>query len=173
MKEVNHIMCPKGFESTNDWDSHRNMLWLALCNTKGKVVELGSGDGSTDLLMSYCAFNQRVFKSFETNVTWAQRTGSAIVKSYLEPLTESRIRREQNFGMLFIDCAPAEIRKELIFDYRNISDVILVHDSELSSSYVYGLESVLNSFKYRLNYAPSGNPHTTAISDSVNVEEWV
>ena len=71
-----------------------------------------------------------------------------------------------------MDCAPAEIRKELIEKYANIAKVIVVHDSEESSSFCYDLIGILSTFKYRINYEPIGNPHTTIISNFIDVSQW-
>ena len=75
-------------------------------------------------------------------------------------------------GLMFIDAAPAEIRKLLISKYKDIP-VMVIHDTEPGAEYVYGMNEVLSSFKYRLDYQPEGKPHTTAVSNYINVCEWV
>ncbi len=164
-KTVTHIDCPKGWESTNDWDSHKPALWLALKNTDGDVVELGSGFGSTPFLKLYCAENNREFITYETNEEWAEKTGSIFTSDYFKTLGK--------IDLLFIDAAPGEIRKELIHHYKDIANVIVVHDVEYGAEYVYGMGVILSSFKHRLNYEPIGEPHTTVVSDKINVCDWV
>lgn len=170
---VAHIEVPKEWEGVDDYSSHRPMLWLALKNTNGKVVELGCGEGSTPLFKSYCNDAKRVFKSYELYEDWASRMGGQLVSSYLLPLAQIKYNGEENYSLLFIDSAPGEQRKDLVDSYRNSADIIILHDTEIWTQSIYGITEVLNSFKYRLNYYPVGNPGTTALSNTVNVCEWV
>lgn len=173
MKEVTHIEVPKEWEITNDWDSHRPLLFLVLKNTDGKVVELGSGDGSTELLKNYCNGTIREFRSYENNKEWSEKTGSKYVHSYKEPLMKKIITGEKNFNVLFVDCAPGEIRKNILFDYNSYAEVIVVHDSEDGADYVYGMKDILSTFQYRIDFKPEGMPQTTAVSNFINIENWV
>jgi len=76
-------------------------------------------------------------------------------------------------NLIFIDSAPGDERKLLVDKYRDIADVIVIHDTEEGAQDIYGTRDVLNSFKYRLDYYPVGMPGTTALSNTVNVCEWV
>lgn len=165
IKTVTQISVPKEWVSLNDFDSHRPLLYLSLKNTDGLVIELGSGFGSTPLLQDYCNDTNREFTTYETNKEWSEKTGSVYTDTYFKEIGQ--------IGLLFIDCAPAEIRKELIKKWVNESKVIVVHDSEKSSQFCYGLEPTLTQFKYRLDYEPVGKPHTTIISNEINVCDWV
>lgn len=73
---------------------------------------------------------------------------------------------------MFIDGKPGEQRKELIEKHRNNAHVIVVHDTEPGAEYVYGMAEILSTFKYRLDYEPEGEPHTTAVSNFINVCDW-
>lgn len=174
--EITHIDCPKEWESANDWDSHLPMLYRALEKTTGNITEIGSGLGSTPKLSRYCIANSRRFFSFETNKEWAEKTGSVYISNYLNLASlfeDDGIRRlYMDIGLLFIDCAPGDIRKDLITLFANNAKVIIAHDTESGADYVYGMAEVLNTFKYRLDYKPEGKPHTTAVSNYINVEEW-
>lgn len=164
-KTVTHIDCPKEWESANDWDSHRPLLWLALKNTSEDVVELGSGLGSTPLLKKYCNDSQRELVSYETNEEWARKSGSIFTDSYFKTLG--------NIDLLFIDAAPAEVRKELIEYYKDMANVIVIHDTEIGAEYCYGMSNVLSKFKYRLDYQPKGNPHTAIVSNTIDLTKWL
>jgi len=155
---------PKEWQITNDWDSHKPALWFALKNTSEDVVELGSGFGSTPLLKKYCDDNNREFITYETNKEWAESTGSIFVKDYFRTLGK--------LDVVFVDAAPGEIRKDLINHYRD-ANVIVVHDSEPSANYVYGMKDILGTFKYRIDFQPHSYPHTTIVSDKINIEEWI
>jgi hypothetical protein len=172
-KTVTHIPCPKEWESTNDWDSHRPMLWLSLKNTPGLVIEVGCGNGSTQLIQNDCYNRHRSFVSFETNKEWATLFANTwLVDNYSKGVATYMDRHEiDKASLIFIDCAPAEERKHLLRLYSN-SLVLLIHDTEPTAEYVYGMKEVLNGFKYRLNYAPEGLPHTTAVSNVIDLIQW-
>lgn len=167
-KTVTHIDCPKEWESLNDWDSHKPLLKMCIDNTNGNIVEFGSGYGSTDAI-SKLSSTDRLFVSLENNKEWAEKIGSTFVGDYFN-LNKINIFNPE---LVFIDCAPAEIRKPLIEKWKEIVDVILVHDTEIGSNYVYNLANTLAEFKYRLHYAPKGKPHTTAVSNTIDVTQWV
>lgn len=164
-KTVTHINCPKEWESENDWDSHRPALWIAFKYTNYNVVELGSGFGSTPLLRLACSISGREFISYETNKDWAEKTGSIFTDTYFHELGK--------IDLLFIDAAPGEQRKDLIELHKDNADVIVIHDTEEGAQNIYGIREILNSFKYRLNYYPKGNPGTTALSNKIDVTTWI
>lgn len=166
-KQTKHIDCPQDWQSTNDYDSHRPLLYMAINRVPGSVYELGCGYGSTELIQKYCTARTRI--SAETNKQWAAKFDNVIlIDSYFDILPPI-----ERLGVIFIDCAPGEIRKELLEYWANHANVLLVHDSEPTAEYVYGLSGVLNGFKYRVDYCPPEKPHTTAVSNFLNIEEWV
>ena len=57
--EINHIETPKEWFGQLDYGSHLPLLYLALNNSEGSVVELGSGKCSTPLLQDYCREKNR------------------------------------------------------------------------------------------------------------------
>lgn len=166
IKTVTHIPVPPEWESTNDWDSHRPMLWLMCENINGGVIEFGSGLGSTHLLNDKLG---GLFFSFDNNKDWCDKTGA----TYSSDLVAIKVNGcKDNLQCVFIDAAPAEIRKPLIENWKD-TPIIVVHDAEIGSDYVYGLKGILSTFEYRLNYEPDGKPHTTVVSNFVNVTEWI
>lgn len=167
-KSVTHINCPEEWGIKDDYSSHRPALWLALSNTSGDVIELGCGEGSTELMSDYC-FNvkrRRKFISFEKNAAWAEKIGAMKVDDYksINPMF---------CGMVFIDSAPGEERKYLIARYFHCADVVVVHDTEGGAYHVYQMEEIIQTFKYRLDFTPDGMPHTTILSNSIDVTKWV
>lgn len=176
MAVIKHIEVPEEWESTNDWDSHRPLLYLALKNKGGDVIEMGSGLGSTLLLDKECYNSDRRFLTVENNDEYVTYNvfGHIIFDEYLTLEEEwPEVINNLDVGILFIDCAPGEIRKDLIEKWTGKAEVIIVHDSEIGAEYVYGLSSILSTFKYRLDYQPEGKPATTAVSNFVNVSEWI
>lgn len=169
--QTKHIEVPKEWESINDWDSHRPLLYLAHTIMDGLTVEAGCGYGSTPMLESLNS-DVHSFLSLETNDEWRIKmkaeTGALIAK--LNNWDNMPIKPCEVF---FCDCAPAEDRKILIDKMRDTAKVIVVHDTEQGAEYVYGMANVLSKFKYRLDYQPEGKPHTTAVSNYVNVCKWI
>jgi hypothetical protein len=175
-KTVTHIDCPEEWEGKDDYSSHRPMLWLALNNTEGNVAEFGMGHGSTMLIDKFCGKQNRAFNSYETNHEWlglvygsydnwwGNLQGWAGAYSNIELVKHS---------VLFIDSAPGEERRDLIKINSGICDVIIVHDTEPGAQPIYGTTEALNSFKYRLDYYPKGNPGTTALSNKIDVAQWI
>lgn len=163
---VNAIPVPAEWQPTSDWDSHRPLLYLATEKAPaGYVLEMGCGDGSTPLLQN-CG---RKLYSFETNDEWREKyTGVQKVRDYNEIWAGGILA-----AIVFIDSAPGEQRKDLIAKWARNADCIVVHDTEPGADYVYGMKDILNSFNYRLDYEPEGNPHTTVVSNSIDVTQWV
>lgn len=160
---------PEEWQSTNDWDSHRPLLWLAVNKCIGNVIEVGCGYGSTLLLQNYCKQNNQWFISLDNNKEWVDKFDAT---DYAEDLIGCACSY-QPCAVLFIDFAPGELRGNAISEMSNDADVIVVHDTEPGAEYVYGMKEILSTFKYRLDYQPEGMPHTTAVSNTVNVCTWI
>ena len=170
-KVVSKIDCPGYWQSTNDWDSHRPLLWLACENTTGKIVEAGMGDGSTMLFESLGW--KRTVLHYDNNKEWVDKFSDNVLSSFVVNDWFEYGLFGSKISLLFVDLAPGETRKDVIEKYKDEAKVILVHDSEPSANYVYGVADVLSKFKYRLDYTPEGYPHTTAVSNFVDVTKWV
>lgn len=169
-KIVHSIDCPERWESLNDWDSHRPLLWLACENTEGKIIEAGMGHGSTRLLESIIG---RSIGHFDNSKQWILDLKEHYLSStYVINWLDDGLFGD-NIGLLFVDLAPGEVRKDVIEKYKDEAKVILAHDTEPGANYVYGMADVLSTFKYRLDYAPEGKPHTTAVSNFVDVTKWL
>lgn len=178
------------FVSTNDWDSHRELLYHAInVIPHDHFYEFGIGYGSTPLLEKW--YNEvnplgKEFYSYETNKKWVDkfvteeysiglREGSFVNKNHCLVFADDymRWRPVTENCIMFIDCAPGELRKDLISKWSKTAKVIIVHDSEDGADYVYNMSGVLSTFKYRFDYKPEGKPHTTAASNYIDVSKWV
>jgi hypothetical protein len=170
-KIVHSIDCPEMWESVDDYSSHRPLLWLACENTDGKIIEAGMGDGSTSLLEGLSW--KRSVVHFDNNKQWIYNLKEYVVSAnYVINWLDDGIFGNK-INLLFVDLAPGEVRKEVIEKYKDEAKVIVAHDTEPGANYVYGMADVLNSFKYRLDYTPEGKPHTTAVSNFIDVTKWV
>lgn len=177
MIEYTHIEAPEEWQSTNDYDSHRELIYFILKYIGGTFIEVGCGYGSTLLLQK--AEREKTIKlfSFDNDKLWASKFNNVSVLVDLINLTsilkdDGMKRLFGDIDILFIDSKPGEQRKELIEKFANHAKVIIVHDTEETANYVYGMKDILNSFKFRINYTPEGKPHTTAVSNFINIEEW-
>ncbi len=167
VKRVTKIDCPKEWLPMNDYSSHRHLLYLALKNTNGTVVEFGCGYGSTPLVKAYCESVSREFISLETNGIWvAKFEGTELIDSFANYVND-------NIGLLFIDGQPGEERKERLMQFSPLAKVLVVHDTQQSADYCYGMSGILSTFKYRLDFTPEGLPETTAVSQTIDVTKWI
>lgn len=166
-KQVTYIEVPEDWVSTNDYDSHRELLYLALKNNSEchPFAEFGSGFGSTPLLKKYCKEEGINFFSWDTDKEWCKKTGSLYIRTFKHILLP-------NGYIIFIDGKPGEERKELLGMHKD-KYILIAHDTEEGANYVYGMADVICTFKYRLDYKPEGKPNTTAVSNFVNICEWI
>lgn len=190
-KQVTHIECPEEWLSTNDWDSHLPLLWLSLKSEPYlSLYEFGIGFGSTPKLKDFFNKKKSHFSSIETNSEWVNKFTDGYCLDDSFPLHGIPLYRHEGHDiwylgkysdftsiskphLLFIDCAPAEARKELLLNLCDGGHVFIIHDTEEGAEYVYGLKGMLSTFKYRLDYQPEGKPHTTAVSNSIDVTKWM
>ena len=175
---VKEIQVPPEWEITNDWDSHRPMLWLATQNKGLDIVEMGSGNGSTLLLDTWChnAEDSKFLSIEDTPEKGVMPIyGYSIIRDGYLKIRDRwpEIFKSFEVGILFVDCAPGETRKTLIEEWANEADVIIAHDTEESAQYVYGMSEILYTFKYRLDYQPECKPHSVAVSNFIDVTKWI
>ncbi len=167
VKRVIKIDCPKEWIPMNDYSSHRHLLYLALKNTNGTVVEFGCGYGSTPLVKAYCESVGREFISLETDPIWASKfEGTEVIDNFGNYVND-------NIGLLFSDGKPGEERKDRLQQFAPLAKVIVVHDTQQSADYCYKMAAILSTFKYRLDFTPEGLPETSCVSNFVNVCEWI
>lgn len=164
---MSDLQLPSEFEVTDEYNSHRPLLWMALEHSAGLAIEYGCGYGSTPILQHYCRMNNRPFASFETNADWAAKFSYVTfrVPSYLELIAPY-------CALLFIDSAPGEERAQLLQQGRNKATILVVHDTEPGAEYVYHIQDTLNTFPYRCDLLVPGYPQTTAVSMEYDFKEW-
>lgn len=161
------LFLPAEWAVTNDYNSHRPLLYKAIDATKGKVIELGSGYGSTELLADYCKAHNRTFYSLETDPKWIKFPATQLITNYY------KADKFLPCAVLFIDCAPGELRKELIEYYKDLDVwMMVIHDTEPGAEYVYHMADILSQFKYRADCIYPGHPSTTAVSNEFNFRGW-
>lgn len=160
----------------SNWNSYLPLLWLALENTSGDVVELGMGDGSTEKLHEYCKDTARNLYSYETNEEWFRRherfRTSKHKIEWVGNNWQIMIERHRHpIGVLFSDEAPGEMRKYNVSMFCNLAQVIVVHDSEPSNDHGYKFSLVRPLFKYAKDFEYPG-ANATAFSNFIDVSKW-
>ncbi len=185
---LDHPEIPDSWMPVDDFSSHRPMLYRAIMNMHHMgFFEFGTGQGSTPLLQSLYAekFPANDCISYESDYQWFELIKD---KSYNAIEYDDNIWAHKNHtlfyepnymhvnvwkgSIVFIDCAPAELRKYLISKHSNIAKLIIVHDTEPDAEYVYGLSEILNSFKFRCDLIVEGAPHTTVVSNLYEFNNW-
>lgn len=184
---LDHPEIPADWMPVDDFSSHRPLLYRAIINTAHSTfIEFGTGFGSTPVLKEYYKkWREKDFISYENNREWFEKmitdeykrdareyTGAENGNHYLgyyENLLSINIWKG---SIVFIDCAPAELRKELICKHAGQAKLIIVHDTEPGAEYVYGLSEILNSFKYRCDLIVEGAPATTVVSNLYEFNNW-
>lgn len=162
------MIIPKEWHPEGDYTSHRPMLYHIITMVQDNVTEFGCGLESTPFLADLCNCLGKDFVYYETTAEWFKkvelrlhilglRNESWIINDYMdiEPVN----------GILFVDSAPGEQRKDLIKKHAPFAKVIIVHDTQEDIQGVYGIRDALNSFKYRIDLHIEGLPSTTALSN--------
>lgn len=159
------------------WNSYLPLLWKALQETEGDVIELGIGDGSTHKLHDYCKENGRNLFSYESNKEWFFKFDSLqsplhrleYVGHNWEILYEQQINRP--ISVIFSDEAPGHMRKYNVSMFAQTAQVIVVHDAEESNDHGYRLSWVKPLFKYyKMDQRPGAS--TAAFSNFIDVTKW-
>ena len=122
--------------------SHYPVLARAVTMTIGPVLELGMGWGSTPLLHALCTAQDRRLWSADSDIDWVKRFepfasdgqhGMDVLPPGGLPIT-LRIP----WSVVFIDCAPGEIRKDLALKLKDHAEFIILHDAETDGYYGKG-----------------------------------
>jgi len=152
---------------TNNDLNHRILLWEAMKLTKGKVVEFGSGHGSTPYLRRHCYDSTRLFESYDHNPDWAKATGAELVAN-----KDWNTVRLEDVDVLFIDHAPGEDRKTRIAQYANIAKIIVIHDTEPPADHGYQTRALYPAFKYWVEVRTNG-AWATMVSNHIDLTPTV
>ena len=169
------------------WGGHAVVLFSALYATQGAILELGSGWFSTSTIHNVAVVEQsRDAYTVDSDVHWLAKFTAmgnshhtfAYVSNVSQPgaFTDTpykpqrldswdRVWRRQ-YGLVFVDHAPGERRHVDIQIFRNLTDVMLIHDTDNPTGYKF--EPLLSTFRYRYKFRrrPSINSYTDVVSDT-------
>lgn len=152
-------------KNVSNENNHRLLLWHALEMTEGLVVELGSGHGSTPYISKYCADAGREFKTYDSSPEWAQRMSSELVNDW-------NTLQLSNVSVLLVDHAPGERRKIDIVKYKDVADIIVVHDTEPAADHGYQVRQHFPKFKYIAEVKGMG-AWATILSNKLDVRKMI
>lgn len=145
------------------YGSHQSVLVKYVMKTNGYVIELGCGDYSTPILHEICA--DRLLISADSNKEWASKFYKYITESHCVEWVYDWdkyikwILGLDNISVIFIDHAPGERRQQDIITLANVSDYLVIHDTDADC---YGYD--FSSFKYKKTYVDY-LPATTVVSN--------
>lgn len=175
----------KFISDLSHWNSYLPILWEALENTEGDIIELGIGPGSTEKLNNYSRSNKRSLLSYESSREWYDQYSHLMAQTVWHHITyvghnwtilhehwahlQMLAGGERKIGVLFSDEAPGEMRKYNISMFCNIAQVIVAHDSENDHGYKFSLVEPLFKYVKKFEYKGVG---TTAFSNFVDVSLW-
>jgi hypothetical protein len=153
------------------YETHRRALCEAVLRTRGPIVELGAGDGSTPALHEVAVATGRCIWTFDHDAAWVSR----FLPLRCEHHFVARVRcwddcplETQFWSVAFVDHAPAERR---VIDIRRLAyraEVVVVHDTEAAE---YGYDAIEGCFDHRWDYRE--HPQwTTVFSNYVDVSTW-
>lgn len=145
-------------KDVQNWNNHAHLLWEALELTKGEVVEMGMGQGSTPLLHQYCKDTNRRLYSYDNNLDWYSKfthfTSDHHTLTYT--IDWDIVSTKHRPSVVFIDHAPGERRKIDIERFRDRADIIVCHDTEPAADHGYQMRAGLLKFKYIKEFKSEG-----------------
>lgn len=160
-------------EGIENWNNYWPLLALALDATGGAVLELGMGDGSSEKLHRFCEAAGRPLSSFDSNGDWAARfrhLASPTHSIQYAPDWSATGIESVPWGVALIDHAPAERRHIDIRNLRLCAGIIVIHDSEPSST-AYMLDRIWPLFRYRVDVQTDA-AWASAVSNVFDLHKW-
>lgn len=161
------------FTPTNNDLSYYPLLFMALESTKGDVVEMGTGHGSTKLLHDYCEGKRDLF-SYDEKEEWGSKFYNLRTEGHdVEVIKDWDFveRRHQDAEVIFIDHAPGERRKEDILNFQRTKGILVCHDTEPAADHGYQMRQHFGLFKYKVEVQTSG-AWATALSNEIDITKW-
>lgn len=173
------------FTPTNNDLSYYPLLYKALEATKGEIIEMGTGHGSTPLLHEYVQRNKgRTLHSYETDKTWLDKFVGTANSNHTFTLLDRTAwdvcsSMHHSPSVVFIDHAPGERRKEDVLLFKDIAEIIVIHDTEPTGAGDYQVRQHFGKFKYCVEVMSNwhdpreAGAWATALSNTIDITKWV
>lgn len=157
----------------NEYASHQPVLIDIIRRTTGPVLELGAGEGSTELLHHLCKADRRSLLTVDDNAEWIDkyrdRLHSADHEFICAPLPGILDRREitgRDWEIVFLDQGEWISRAECLMYFKDRVKFIILHDSlYYPENGIFGKIISLGSFGVRV--APGSEVEAVATYDDV------
>lgn len=164
------------FIPTNNDLSYYPLLYKALEATKGDIIEMGTGHGSTPLLHDYATLNKRTLLSYETEREWLikfEETANDYHKFYhlCRECWDVCSKMNQSPSVVFIDHAPGERRKVDLVLFAHKAEIVVIHDTEPTGAGDYRVRELFGHYKYVVEVATTG-AWATALSNKIDLTGW-
>lgn len=153
------------------YTTHISTLLVALQATNGKVIELGGGQSSTPLLHWVCKAADRKLVTYESDETYYQyeRTFRSPMHSIRKVSDWDDVEIEPA-GVVFVDHLPPERRAIEAIRFKDVADLIVIHDTERDCSQ-YHTRRIWPHFKYQYTWK-EGRPWTSIVSNKIDVVDF-
>lgn len=151
------------------------LLYKALESTKGAVLEMGMGFGSTPLLNEYCKKKARKLFSFDFNLSWKEKFDDLLHedhKSFLIKDWDDVFNNYSDASLIFIDHSPGERRKVDLELFKDTKGIVVIHDTEPTGAGDYRVRPLFNLYKYVVEVQTEG-AWATALSNEIDITKWV
>lgn len=169
--------------------THCPVLTKCILNTTGPILELGTGVYSSTFI-SFLAGKRKII-SLDTDLTWLKGIENEFktqthnflpivcdnddVKYNLE-MDKFKLSNNDQYSLVFIDHGLIKERKNDILRFRDIADIIIVHDSSFTlnqghDDITYNYNPIIKTFKYIYEYTKLW-PFTCVMSD-INDLSWL
>jgi hypothetical protein len=159
----------EAFFPTSFLNSYTPLLYRAIIETDGPIVECGMGNFSTTLLHN----TDRYVVSYDTSLEWLSKFN--VENKYLIHPSEwtSLMKFSKPFvSVIFIDQAPGEVRERCIAELTTGFDgIIVAHDTEPAADYGYKMRQHFSKFKYMVE-VKTESAWATALSNTIDVTQW-
>ena len=134
--------------------SHVPLLTRVFTLSKGDVLELGTGYFSSLILRWLAELSHRNVYAYESREHWYKKAKEKETKYYKVFYTPNYDDApiDRKWGMVFIDHGPNGRRITEIKRLANLTDYMVIHDTNESGDKEYHYSQIWDLFKYRYDF---------------------
>jgi hypothetical protein len=168
------------------WNNHLTLMYLAIKETTGNIVETGLGGGSTTQLTEYATASNRKLISYETSREYADQFNHTINEFHEIKLIgegDWNVCRAENedCSVILIDHSPGHLRKETCRMFADTNAILVLHDAQPKpNAGDYQFETIYPLFKYKVRFQPPYDSlngdypaGAVALSNHIDITKWI